>query len=139
MRAGLSIGDFSQITHLSVKTLRRYHEAGLLRQINPIWARPLPSMRLWRVRMGHEQAAESAPSWRQACSHGTAGAAEMAALAVADRASRERGAVYLPARDKRQHAGQPELLAVHRGRQRPQDQDRDLRERRERLEHHGDR
>src|ERR1700755_2748045 len=30
MRAGPSIGDFSQITHLSVKTLRRYHEAGLL-------------------------------------------------------------------------------------------------------------
>ena len=30
MRAALSIGDFSQITHLSVKTLRRYHEAGLL-------------------------------------------------------------------------------------------------------------
>jgi DNA-binding transcriptional MerR regulator/effector-binding domain-containing protein len=30
MRASLSIGDFSQITHLSVKTLRRYHEAGLL-------------------------------------------------------------------------------------------------------------
>src|ERR1700722_11621126 len=30
MRAGLSIGDFSQITHLSVKTLRHYHEAGLL-------------------------------------------------------------------------------------------------------------
>ena len=30
MRAGLSIGGFSQITHLSVKTLRRYHEAGLL-------------------------------------------------------------------------------------------------------------
>src|SRR5260370_593234 len=30
MRAGLSIGDFSQITHLSVKTLRRYHEAALL-------------------------------------------------------------------------------------------------------------
>jgi DNA-binding transcriptional MerR regulator len=30
MRAVLSIGDFSQITHLSVKTLRRYHEAGLL-------------------------------------------------------------------------------------------------------------
>ena len=27
---GLSIGDFSQITHLSVKTLRRYHDAGLL-------------------------------------------------------------------------------------------------------------
>jgi DNA-binding transcriptional MerR regulator len=30
MRTGLSIGDFSQITHLSVKTLRHYHEAGLL-------------------------------------------------------------------------------------------------------------
>jgi DNA-binding transcriptional MerR regulator len=28
MRPGLSIGDFSQITHLSVKTLRRYHEEG---------------------------------------------------------------------------------------------------------------
>jgi DNA-binding transcriptional MerR regulator len=30
MRAGLTIGDFAQITHLSIKTLRRYHEAGLL-------------------------------------------------------------------------------------------------------------
>ena len=30
MRTGLSIGDFSRITHLSIKTLRRYHEAGLL-------------------------------------------------------------------------------------------------------------
>lgn len=30
MRARLTIGDFSRITHLSVKTLRRYHEAGLL-------------------------------------------------------------------------------------------------------------
>jgi DNA-binding transcriptional MerR regulator len=30
MRAALSIGDFTQITHLSVKTLRHYHEAGLL-------------------------------------------------------------------------------------------------------------
>src|SRR6266481_68632 len=30
MRAGLSIGEFSQITHLSVKTLRPYHQAGLL-------------------------------------------------------------------------------------------------------------
>jgi DNA-binding transcriptional MerR regulator len=37
MRAGLSIGDFSQITHLSVKTLRHYHEAGLLApaQVDP--------------------------------------------------------------------------------------------------------
>ncbi|MCK9902884.1 MerR family transcriptional regulator [Parafrankia colletiae] len=30
MRTGLTIGDFSRITHLSVKMLRRYHEAGLL-------------------------------------------------------------------------------------------------------------
>ena len=30
IRAGQSIREFSQITHLSVKTLRRYHEAGLL-------------------------------------------------------------------------------------------------------------
>jgi DNA-binding transcriptional MerR regulator len=28
--AGLTIGEFSRITHLSIKTLRRYHEAGLL-------------------------------------------------------------------------------------------------------------
>jgi DNA-binding transcriptional MerR regulator len=37
MRAALSIGEFSQITHLSVKTLRRYHEAGLLEpaQVDP--------------------------------------------------------------------------------------------------------
>lgn len=30
MRVGLSIGDFSRVTHLSIKTLRRYHESGLL-------------------------------------------------------------------------------------------------------------
>ncbi|OHV41747.1 MULTISPECIES: MerR family transcriptional regulator [Pseudofrankia] len=30
MRTALTIGDFSRITHLSVKMLRRYHEAGLL-------------------------------------------------------------------------------------------------------------
>lgn len=30
MRTGLTIGDFSRITHLSVKTLRHYHDAGLL-------------------------------------------------------------------------------------------------------------
>jgi DNA-binding transcriptional MerR regulator len=30
MAAGLTIGEFSQITHLSIKALRRYHEAGLL-------------------------------------------------------------------------------------------------------------
>src|SRR5690349_20536752 len=30
MRAGLTIGEFAQLTHLSVRTLRRYHEVGLL-------------------------------------------------------------------------------------------------------------
>jgi DNA-binding transcriptional MerR regulator len=30
MRPELTIGDFARITHLSVKTLRHYHEAGLL-------------------------------------------------------------------------------------------------------------
>jgi DNA-binding transcriptional MerR regulator len=30
MAAALTIGEFSRITHLSIKTLRRYHEAGIL-------------------------------------------------------------------------------------------------------------
>lgn len=30
MRSGLTVGKFSRITHISVKTLRHYHEAGLL-------------------------------------------------------------------------------------------------------------
>jgi DNA-binding transcriptional MerR regulator len=30
MPGTLTIGDFSRITHLTVKTLRRYHEVGLL-------------------------------------------------------------------------------------------------------------
>lgn len=30
MRAGLTIGEFATLTHLSVRTLRRYHAAGLL-------------------------------------------------------------------------------------------------------------
>jgi DNA-binding transcriptional MerR regulator/effector-binding domain-containing protein len=30
MAAGLSVGDFSRATHLSVKTLRHYHQVGLL-------------------------------------------------------------------------------------------------------------
>jgi DNA-binding transcriptional MerR regulator len=35
--AGLTVGDFSRITHLSVKTLRHYHEVGLLEPatVNP--------------------------------------------------------------------------------------------------------
>jgi DNA-binding transcriptional MerR regulator/effector-binding domain-containing protein len=35
--AGLTVGDFSRITHLSVKTLRHYHEVGLLQPatVNP--------------------------------------------------------------------------------------------------------
>ena len=37
MKAGLTVGDFSRITHLSVKTLRHYHEVGLLEPatVNP--------------------------------------------------------------------------------------------------------
>jgi DNA-binding transcriptional MerR regulator len=30
MRAGLTIGEFASMTHLSVRTLRRYHDSGLL-------------------------------------------------------------------------------------------------------------
>jgi len=30
MRRGLTIGEFATVTHLSVRTLRRYHESGLL-------------------------------------------------------------------------------------------------------------
>lgn len=30
MRTGLTIGEFAQLTRLSIRTLRRYHEAGLL-------------------------------------------------------------------------------------------------------------
>ena len=30
MRPGLTIGEFAQVTHLSVRTLRRYHERALL-------------------------------------------------------------------------------------------------------------
>jgi DNA-binding transcriptional MerR regulator len=30
MSGGLTIGEFAQLTHLSVRTLRRYHESGLL-------------------------------------------------------------------------------------------------------------
>ena len=37
MATGLTVGDFSRITHLSVKTLRHYHEVGLLEPatVNP--------------------------------------------------------------------------------------------------------
>jgi len=30
MRTGLTIGEFATVTHLSVRTLRRYHQSGLL-------------------------------------------------------------------------------------------------------------
>ncbi|WP_236794707.1 MerR family transcriptional regulator [Amycolatopsis sp. GM8] len=38
MSRGLTIGDFAQLTHLSVRTLRRYHESGLLEpaSIDPV-------------------------------------------------------------------------------------------------------
>ena len=37
MTAALTVGDFSRMTHLSVKTLRHYHEVGLLEpaEVNP--------------------------------------------------------------------------------------------------------
>ena len=37
MAAGITVGDFSRATHLSVKTLRHYHQVGLLEQaaVNP--------------------------------------------------------------------------------------------------------
>ncbi|HUB23362.1 MAG TPA: MerR family transcriptional regulator [Streptosporangiaceae bacterium] len=37
MAAGLTVGDFSRVTHLSVKTLRHYHQVGLLEPtaVNP--------------------------------------------------------------------------------------------------------
>ena len=37
MTSGLTVGDFSRVTHLSVKTLRHYHEVGLLEpaEVNP--------------------------------------------------------------------------------------------------------
>ena len=37
MAAGLTVGDFSRATHLSVKTLRHYHQVGLLEPaaVNP--------------------------------------------------------------------------------------------------------
>ncbi|MER6473065.1 MerR family transcriptional regulator [Streptomyces collinus] len=38
MSRGLTIGEFAQLTHLSVRTLRRYHESGLLEpaSVNPV-------------------------------------------------------------------------------------------------------
>ena len=37
MTAALTVGDFARITHLSVKTLRHYHQVGLLEpaDVNP--------------------------------------------------------------------------------------------------------
>jgi DNA-binding transcriptional MerR regulator len=37
MAAGLTVGDFSRATHLRVKTLRHYHQVGLLQPatVNP--------------------------------------------------------------------------------------------------------
>jgi hypothetical protein len=37
MAAGLTVGDFSRAPHLSVKTLRHYHQVGLLEPavVNP--------------------------------------------------------------------------------------------------------
>ena len=46
MATALSIGEFSQITHLSIKTLRRYHEAGLL---EPDYVDPQSSYRYYSL------------------------------------------------------------------------------------------
>jgi DNA-binding transcriptional MerR regulator len=37
MAAGLAVGEFSRMTQLSVKTLRHYHQVGLLEpaEVNP--------------------------------------------------------------------------------------------------------
>jgi hypothetical protein len=57
MRAALTIGDFAQITHLSVKTLRHYHEAGLLEpaEVDPtylIGPRDTDDTAAWRTEIG---------------------------------------------------------------------------------------
>lgn len=44
MRAALTIGEFATVTHLSVRTLRRYHEAGLL---EPSWVDPATGYRYY--------------------------------------------------------------------------------------------
>jgi DNA-binding transcriptional MerR regulator len=44
MRPGLTIGEFAQVTHLSVRTLRRYHEGGLL---EPATVDPLSGYRYY--------------------------------------------------------------------------------------------
>lgn len=45
MPARLSIGDFSRMTHLSVKALRHYHDLGLL---EPVEIDPLSGYRYYR-------------------------------------------------------------------------------------------
>ncbi|MUL78479.1 MerR family transcriptional regulator [Mycolicibacterium sp. CBMA 226] len=47
-RSGLTIGEFAAMTHLSVRTLRRYHEAGLL---EPAAVDPFTGYRYY----GHDQ------------------------------------------------------------------------------------
>lgn len=46
MSDALTIGDFSLITHLSIKTLRYYHQAGLL---EPAEVDPSTGYRYYRV------------------------------------------------------------------------------------------
>jgi DNA-binding transcriptional MerR regulator len=50
MAAGLTVGDFSRATHLSVKTLRHYHQVGLLQ---PATVNPDTGYRYyWRTEIG---------------------------------------------------------------------------------------
>ena len=51
MTAGLTVGDFSRITHLSVKTLRHYHEVGL-REYYLRGAGDTPDEAEWRTEIG---------------------------------------------------------------------------------------
>lgn len=46
MRSGLTIGEFATMTHLSVRTLRRYHESGLL---EPAWTDHVTGYRYYVV------------------------------------------------------------------------------------------
>ena len=47
VQQGLTIGEFAQLTHLSVRTLRRYHESGLL---EPADGRPVQRLPLLHQR-----------------------------------------------------------------------------------------
>jgi hypothetical protein len=64
MTTRLSIGDFSRMTYLSVKSLRRYHDMGLLEPAGETPAprpRSSPSGRVYRTTWGFLRAGFSTP------------------------------------------------------------------------------